>query len=236
MTTREICAALDIRVASLYRLQKRGLPYSKAANGRTNVFDLDAVRSWILNNERGSRAIARVAATIPAPSAPTIAPTIATTVESSATPVPETDDIEMILHRMKQAQKIQYSQWARAIQDRAGAGEQRVYQANWLDTVERIRRLEKDLPRILSDRGVYRPIDDVIETVQSIFAVLIAELEQFENLSTQLANRPADYVRDRIRTAVRRMRERMREGVAELMSPPSRDFSDRDDDNDGRDE
>ena len=230
MTTREICAALDIRVASLYHLQKRGLPYSKASNGRTNVFDLDAVRDWILNNERGSRAIARVAATIPNPAPAT------TPVPTTATPVPETDDIEMILHRMKQAQRVQHSQWARAIHDRAGAGEQRVYQANWLDTVERIRRLEKDLPKILSDRGVYRPIDDVIETVQSIFAVLIAELEQFENLSTQLANRPADYVRDRIRTAVRRMRERMRDGVAELTAPPSRDFSDRADDNDGRDE
>lgn len=232
MTTREICAALDIRAASLYQLQKRGLPFAKASNGWTNVFDLDAVRAWIMTNERGSRAIARVAATIPKPAPATVAPTV----ETSATPVPETDDIEMILFRMKQAQRVQYSQWARAVQDRAGAGEQRVYQANWLDTVERIRRLEKDLPKILADRGVYRPIDDVIETVQSIFAVLIAELEQFENLSSQLADRPADYVRDRIRTAVRRMRERMRDGVAELLSPPSRDYSDRDADNDGRDE
>mgnify|MGYP003649341468 FL=1 len=225
MTTREICAALDIRPASLYRLQRRGLPFDKAENGRTNIFDLDAVRDWILTNETGKRAIARVAETMPNP---TTAAVPASDVQPTAAPLAETDDIETILHRMKQAQRVQYSQWARAVQERAGAGEQRVYQANWLDTVERIRRMEKDLPRILVDRGVFRPIDDVLETVQSIFAVLIAELEQFENLSTQLSNRPADYIRDRIRKAVRRMRERMRDGVADLMAPPTRDPSGKD--------
>lgn len=220
LNTNEVCAAFKVDRRTVSRWIKDGLPVEKGPStgkGRpSNVFDEADIRRFLASNRSG---VATAAKSVAPPPVSVESRPRERTRGSEIPPASEAgnrreressgDELLTVLDNLRDATAVTFAQWASALKrNRTQPGaysvsELAAMERSWHSNVERQRQLEKDLPRILLERGRYRDINEIREAVVKAWGITSGELDRVGlAVASECEGKTARQIRTIVETAI----------------------------------
>lgn len=203
LDTNQLCKKLNVSRQTLNRYISKGMPVHKDSKGsatggggrKRNMYELKEVQEWLAASGQ-TNSQQRVAMSVPSePNQDVEVPTDAVIKQTAAKG--SVDDLNGLVERLKAAEMSTYNTWIRARGRKgASAAEVGTWMKIWQETVEKRRRVEKDLPEMLKQRGIFVDVRAVSSVVTRAMTELSSQLKGLGiSVAEELVGKSANEIR-----------------------------------------